>query len=65
MSFSCSTGRSTFTFGRFMFFRSPIDWSFSTLHLTEEARHSVTVRTSEPSAIRIVDPGFTEVGSFS
>merc|ERR1719247_2246717 len=31
-----------------------IDWSFSTLHLTEEARHSVTVSTSEPSAIRIV-----------
>ena len=48
-----------------MFFRSPVDWSFSTLHLTEEARHSVTVSTSEPAAIRIVDPGFTEVGSFS
>ena len=31
MSFSCSTGKSTLTPGRFMFLRSPMDWSFSIL----------------------------------
>mmetsp|Transcript_3863 Transcript_3863/g.10083 ORF Transcript_3863/g.10083 Transcript_3863/m.10083 type:complete len:232 (-) Transcript_3863:267-962(-) len=65
MSFACSTGRSTLTFGRFMFLRSPIDWLFSTMQMTEVARHLDTLRTSDPSAIRIVDPGATEVGSFS
>lgn len=47
----------TFTFGKFMFLRSPMDWSFCTVHLTELARHAVTTSTNEPSAIRMVEPG--------
>ena len=42
MSLGWSTGRSTLTLGRFMFLRSPIDWSFSMLHFTDVARHSTT-----------------------
>mmetsp|Transcript_22756 Transcript_22756/g.54077 ORF Transcript_22756/g.54077 Transcript_22756/m.54077 type:complete len:219 (-) Transcript_22756:398-1054(-) len=65
MSLGWSTGRSTLTLGRFMFLRSPIDWSFSMLHLTDVARHSTTRSTSEPSAMRMSEPGLTEVGSLS
>mmetsp|Transcript_27326 Transcript_27326/g.81559 ORF Transcript_27326/g.81559 Transcript_27326/m.81559 type:complete len:236 (-) Transcript_27326:336-1043(-) len=65
MSLGCSTGRSTLTLGRFMFLRSPIDWLFSTRQMTEAALHSLTVSTSEPSAMRMVEPFLTEVGSLS
>merc|ERR1719440_108790 len=64
MSFGCRTGRSTLTFGRLQFLRSPIDWSFSMLQMTDSALHSTTLRTSEPSAMRIIEPGLTDCGSF-
>ena len=38
---------------------------FITLHMTDVLRHSVTVKTSEPSAMRMVEPGFTDVGRLS
>ena len=65
MSLGWSTGRSTLTLGRFMFLRSPMDWLFSTRHMTELSRHLVTVSTNEPSAMRIVEPGVTDAGNLS
>mmetsp|Transcript_20402 Transcript_20402/g.81587 ORF Transcript_20402/g.81587 Transcript_20402/m.81587 type:complete len:234 (+) Transcript_20402:2137-2838(+) len=65
-SLGCNTGKSTWTPGRFMFLRSPIAQSLSTLHsISVSDTFAVTSSTSEPSAMRIWFPGLTDVASFS
>mmetsp|Transcript_77332 Transcript_77332/g.194487 ORF Transcript_77332/g.194487 Transcript_77332/m.194487 type:complete len:294 (-) Transcript_77332:515-1396(-) len=64
-SFSCSTGSSTLTPGRLQFLRSPSLQLFITSVMTQSAPHSLTFSEREPSAMRMVLPGFTEVGSAS
>mmetsp|Transcript_71618 Transcript_71618/g.202175 ORF Transcript_71618/g.202175 Transcript_71618/m.202175 type:complete len:243 (+) Transcript_71618:16-744(+) len=63
LSFSWRTGRSTLTPGRFMFFFSPISMSFSTSVTTWSSPQDFTWRDSDPSAQRMIWPGFTDVGS--
>mmetsp|Transcript_19376 Transcript_19376/g.36405 ORF Transcript_19376/g.36405 Transcript_19376/m.36405 type:complete len:201 (-) Transcript_19376:495-1097(-) len=63
LSFSCRTGSSTLTPGKFMFFFSPMAMSFSTSVTTWSAPVLLTLRDSEPSAARMIWPGFTAVGS--
>mmetsp|Transcript_90479 Transcript_90479/g.194098 ORF Transcript_90479/g.194098 Transcript_90479/m.194098 type:complete len:222 (+) Transcript_90479:518-1183(+) len=65
LSLSWSTGSSTFTPGKLQFFRSPNLQLFMTLVMTQSGPHSFTNNESEPSAQRMVFPGFTEVGNFS
>mmetsp|Transcript_16519 Transcript_16519/g.33483 ORF Transcript_16519/g.33483 Transcript_16519/m.33483 type:complete len:235 (-) Transcript_16519:453-1157(-) len=65
LSFSCKTGSSTLTPGKLQFLRSPNLQLFKTSVITKSLPHSFTLRDKEPSAIKIVFPGFTEVGSFS
>mmetsp|Transcript_83269 Transcript_83269/g.268431 ORF Transcript_83269/g.268431 Transcript_83269/m.268431 type:complete len:389 (-) Transcript_83269:168-1334(-) len=65
MSFSCNTGSSTFTPGKLQFFRSPSLQLFMTSVMTQSAPHSLTFSDREPSAIKMVLPGLTEVGNLS
>mmetsp|Transcript_62233 Transcript_62233/g.173879 ORF Transcript_62233/g.173879 Transcript_62233/m.173879 type:complete len:222 (+) Transcript_62233:88-753(+) len=65
LSFSCSTGKSTFTPGRLQFFLSPSLQSFITSVITQSSPHSLTFSDREPSASKIMLPGFTELGNFS
>mmetsp|Transcript_35669 Transcript_35669/g.114062 ORF Transcript_35669/g.114062 Transcript_35669/m.114062 type:complete len:314 (-) Transcript_35669:594-1535(-) len=66
-SFGCNTGKSTWTPGKFMFFRSPMATVFITRHSTSPFSGAVPVtsNTKVPSATKIWLPAFTEVGSFS
>jgi len=56
--------------GRFIFFFSPKEQSFSTLTITEFSFISetyfryFTVQTNEPSAIKIYPPTFTDYARF-
>mmetsp|Transcript_50694 Transcript_50694/g.69528 ORF Transcript_50694/g.69528 Transcript_50694/m.69528 type:complete len:230 (-) Transcript_50694:266-955(-) len=65
MSFSCRTGRSTFTPGRLQFLRSPSLQLFITSVITWSEPTDSTFRESEPSAHRMMLPGFTDVTSLS
>mmetsp|Transcript_3716 Transcript_3716/g.8476 ORF Transcript_3716/g.8476 Transcript_3716/m.8476 type:complete len:232 (+) Transcript_3716:625-1320(+) len=65
LSFSWRTGKSTFTPGKLQFFRSPNLQLFMTSVITKSEPHSLTLRDNEPSAIKIVFPGFTDVGNLS
>mmetsp|Transcript_24275 Transcript_24275/g.63288 ORF Transcript_24275/g.63288 Transcript_24275/m.63288 type:complete len:221 (+) Transcript_24275:536-1198(+) len=65
VSFSCKTGKSTTTPGRFMFLRSPIAQSFSTVQATSVSLMiDETSSTNDPSAQRICEPGLTLDDSF-
>ena len=63
VSFSVIVGRSTITPGRFMFFFSPILTLLHTRTTTDAARSSLTVHMSVPSAMRMLLPTATDVGS--
>mmetsp|Transcript_10114 Transcript_10114/g.27224 ORF Transcript_10114/g.27224 Transcript_10114/m.27224 type:complete len:294 (-) Transcript_10114:50-931(-) len=65
MSFCCSTGRSTFTPGKLQFFRSPIFTLFMTSVITWSAPTDSTFRDREPSAHKMMFPGFTDWHSLS
>mmetsp|Transcript_52898 Transcript_52898/g.147305 ORF Transcript_52898/g.147305 Transcript_52898/m.147305 type:complete len:222 (-) Transcript_52898:585-1250(-) len=65
LSFSCKTGRSTFTPGKLQFLRSPSLQLFMTSVTTWFSPTAFTLREREPSATRMVFPGLTEVGSLS
>mmetsp|Transcript_11592 Transcript_11592/g.34767 ORF Transcript_11592/g.34767 Transcript_11592/m.34767 type:complete len:222 (+) Transcript_11592:160-825(+) len=65
LSFSCSTGRSTWMPGRLQFFRSPRAQLFMTSVMTWSAPTDFTRSESEPSAQRMMLPSFTEEQSLS
>ena len=69
-SFSVTVGKSTIHPGRFIFFFSPSEQSFSTLTITDFSLISVTfliintVQTNDPSAIKIYPPTLTDYARF-
>mmetsp|Transcript_61558 Transcript_61558/g.161715 ORF Transcript_61558/g.161715 Transcript_61558/m.161715 type:complete len:230 (-) Transcript_61558:236-925(-) len=65
MSFCCSTGSSTLTPGRLQFLRSPSLTPFMTSVMTWSEPTDSTFRESEPSAQRMMLPGFTDEQSLS
>mmetsp|Transcript_2040 Transcript_2040/g.5733 ORF Transcript_2040/g.5733 Transcript_2040/m.5733 type:complete len:275 (-) Transcript_2040:550-1374(-) len=60
MSFSCSTGRSTWMPGRLQFFLSPREQSFITSVMTWSVPTVFTFREREPSAQRMMLPALTD-----
>mmetsp|Transcript_52254 Transcript_52254/g.155929 ORF Transcript_52254/g.155929 Transcript_52254/m.155929 type:complete len:201 (-) Transcript_52254:150-752(-) len=65
LSFSCSTGRSTWMPGRLQFFLSPRRQLFMTSVTTWSAPTDLTLREREPSAQRMMLPSFTDWQSLS
>jgi len=63
-SFSVTVGKSTIHPGRFIFFFSPSEQSFSTLTMTDFSLISVTVQINDPSAIKIYPPTLTDYARF-
>mmetsp|Transcript_9629 Transcript_9629/g.27866 ORF Transcript_9629/g.27866 Transcript_9629/m.27866 type:complete len:232 (+) Transcript_9629:607-1302(+) len=65
LSLSCNIGKLIFTPGKTQFLRSPSLQLFITSVITHVSPHSFTVKVSEPSATRMVPPGFTVFGNCS
>lgn len=58
-------GKSTADPGKFIFFLSPILQLFNTSTITDFSLTSFTLQTKDPSAIKILDPGYTDLHNLS